>query len=169
MLDFSTEHTQTRCEQSYVEVRHELLLVCIEHSLPRNDVSWQSNTYYFHHRFEYQEYEMAKGWMGFVVVYSPCEEGERGGGNRWSVIACNNRIESVGRRMAEDPHLVVRIDGLDRVFFEGEEECSLSEVVVEGLKVFERLQARMMREPVLWYLRVTGSIAHATEKKQGEG
>lgn len=77
---------------------------------------------------------MAKGWMGFMIVYSPCEEGEGGGGDGWSVIACNNRIESVGRWVGEEPHLVNGIDGLDRVMFEDEDEveCPLSGVVVEG-------------------------------------
>ena len=73
--------------------------------------------------------------MGFMIVYSPCEEGEGGGGDGWSVIACNNRIESVGRWVGEEPHLVMRIDGLDRVIFEDgdEEECPLFGVVVERL------------------------------------
>ena len=78
--------------------------------------------------------------MGFMIVYSACEEGEGSGGDGWSVIACNNRIESVGRWVGEEPHLVMGIDGLDRVMFENEDEaeCPLSGVVVEGLKYLSR-------------------------------
>jgi len=78
--------------------------------------------------------------MGFMIVYSACEEGEGSGGDGWSVIACNNRIESVGRWVGEEPHLVMGIDGLDRVMFENEDEaeCPLSGVVVEGFKYLSR-------------------------------
>jgi hypothetical protein len=100
---------------------------------------------------------MAKGWMGFMIVYSPCEEGEGGGGDGWGAIACNNRIESVGRWVGEEPHLVMRIDGLDRVIFEDgdEEECPLSGVVVEGFTYLSRRGD--VREPVQSYPRYTRS------------
>jgi hypothetical protein len=117
LLDRS-QLTQTGCEESYVQIRHELLLVCIEHSLPRNDVSWQTDTYHLHHSFEDQQYEMAEGGVGFMVVCSPCEEGECAVGDGSSVIACNNGIESEGGRVGEEPHLVMRIDGLDRALFD---------------------------------------------------
>jgi hypothetical protein len=64
---------------------------------------------------------MPKRRMGLVVVYSPGEERERGGGDGRCVIACNNRIESIRRWVGEEPHLVMPIDGLDRVMFEDEE------------------------------------------------
>ncbi len=47
------QHTQTRREQSHVQIRHELLFVGIEHALPRNNISWQTDTYHFHHSLEY--------------------------------------------------------------------------------------------------------------------
>jgi hypothetical protein len=78
--------------------------------------------------------------MGLMIVYSACEEGEGGGGDGWSVIACNNRIESIGRWAGEKPHLVMGVDGLDRVVFENEDEveCPLSGVVVEVLTYLSR-------------------------------
>ncbi len=60
---------------------------------------------------------MAQGGVGFMVVRSPCEEGERAGGDGGSVIACNNGIESEGGWLGDETHLVMRIDGLDRVGF----------------------------------------------------
>jgi hypothetical protein len=129
--------TQTRREKSNVQVRHELLLVCIEHSLPRNNVSWQSDTHNLHHRFEYQQYEVAEGRVGLMVVCSPCEEGECGGRDGWGVIARNNGIESIGRWVGEKTHLVRRIDGLDRVLFEGW-RISSSRWWFKGLALFLR-------------------------------
>ena len=108
------QHTQTRCEQSYVQIRGPFLLICIEHSLSRNYVARKTDAYYLHHRLEYQQYEVTEGRVGIMVVRSP-EEGEGesvSDGSR--IIACNNGIESVGCWMGKEAHLVVRSDSLDR-------------------------------------------------------
>ena len=44
--------TQTRCEQLGVEVRDELLRVCVKLAHPGDDVAWKTDAYYFHNGLE---------------------------------------------------------------------------------------------------------------------
>ena len=101
-------HTQAWCEKSDVQIRYELLLVGIEHALSCDNITWQTNAHDLHHRLEDEEDEVSQ-WRMRIMVVADREEGEiRGGGDGRAIVA-SNCIETVGSRICEEAHFVVRI------------------------------------------------------------
>lgn len=104
----ATARTQTWCEQSHVQVRHEFLLVGIEHALSCDDVTRQTNAHNLHHSLEDEEDQMSQWRMRIMIVYhARREEGEvrRGGDGR--AIVASNCVETVRRGVGEETHFGV--------------------------------------------------------------
>ena len=108
LLPEAEEHlTQTWRKEGNVQVGQELLFVGIEHALPGDNISRQTDTDNLHHGLEYQEDQMAQGRM-CVVIIARAQKGKGREGVGWDgraiFVASNKRIESVGGGSGEETH-----------------------------------------------------------------